>query len=213
MLRRILAALACIVADAPCIAQPLVRIPERCYQFQRHLIAEAHETLGLNAPVSVLGAQIMQESACKPDARSHVGASGLTQFMPATARWMAELYPRELGPADPLNPKWAISAQVRYMRDILRRNPASSECDSWAFALSGYNGGEGWLRRDQAVCSKLPLCDRGRWFGHVADTPDLRRSPAARRENRGYPHRILLTLAPAYDAAGWGRSVACPLTP
>jgi soluble lytic murein transglycosylase len=54
--------------------------------FRREVQARAHE-IGLD-PAYVYGL-IRQESRFVMDARSHVGASGLMQLMPATARWTA----------------------------------------------------------------------------------------------------------------------------
>jgi soluble lytic murein transglycosylase len=54
--------------------------------FRREVIAKASE-IGLD-PTYVYGL-IRQESRFIMDARSHVGASGLMQIMPATARWTA----------------------------------------------------------------------------------------------------------------------------
>lgn len=197
------------------ISSATAAVPESCRQFQRHLTSEAYSVIGLNAPVSVLAAQIQQESGCRPGVSSPVGAQGLTQFMPATARDMALRYPRDLGPADPLNWRWAISAQVRYMRDLVP-TPWVTECDWWAAKLAAYNGGEGWLRRDQRICNAQTTPDAGNcapcndrvWFDHV----ELRSARAgwAYRENRAYPRRILDLLTPQYVTAGYGRGVGCP---
>lgn len=193
-----------------CLLGPLVsaaEIPEACRVYQRRITQEAHNTLGIDAPVSTLAAQIQQESACRATALSPVGASGLAQFMPATARDMSDRY-RQLGPPDPLDPRWAISAQMLYMRELTRSTPGRTECDTWAFGLSAYNGGISWIRRDQARArerDKPPDI----WFGSVEFTPDSRRSVAAIRENRGYPRRILLTITPIYVAGGYGRGIAC----
>ena len=54
--------------------------------FRKEVIAKANE-IGLD-PTYVYGL-IRQESRFIKDARSHVGASGLMQIMPATARWTA----------------------------------------------------------------------------------------------------------------------------
>lgn len=202
-----------IAATATATAQ----VPERCRAYQRQITTEAHTVFGLSAPVATLAAQIHQESGCRADAVSRVGAGGLAQFMPATARDMARIYPSELGPADVTNPRWAIKAQARYMRDLTRSTPGKTECDTWAFGLAAYNGGLGWVRRDQAACRAQvqPMadhcapCSADRWFGNVELTPDPRRSPANIRENRGYPIRILLTLTPRYVSAGYGRGVTC----
>lgn len=198
-------------------ATATAQVPERCRAYQRQITAQAHNTFGLSAPVATLAAQIQQESSCRPAAVSRVGASGLAQFMPATAQDMAARYPQALGPADPTSPGWAIAAQAMYMRDLTRSTPGKTECDTWAFGLAAYNGGLGWVRRDQAVCRAQvqPMadhcapCSADRWFGNVELTPDPRRAPANVRENRGYPIRILLTLTPRYVKAGYGRGVTC----
>lgn len=197
-------------------ATATAQVPERCRVYQRQITTEAHTVFGLSAPVATLAAQIHQESGCRATAISPVGAQGLAQFMPSTAKDMARLYPTQLGPADPTNPAWAIKAQARYMRDLTRSTQGRTECDTWAFGLSAYNGGLGWVRRDQAACRGVAIsddrcgpCDPAQWFGHVAMTPDPRRAPANIRENRGYPKRILLDLSPRYVTAGYGRGVIC----
>lgn len=198
-------------------ATATAQVPERCRAYQRQITTEAHTVFGLSAPVATLAAQIHQESGCRADAVSRVGAGGLAQFMPATARDMARIYPSELGPADVTNPRWAIKAQARYMRDLTRSTPGKTECDTWAFGLAAYNGGLGWVRRDQAACRAQvqPMadhcapCSADRWFGNVELTPDPRRSPANIRENRGYPIRILRVLTPRYVDAGYGRGIVC----
>lgn len=215
------ASLAMLVLATTCEAQ--VRIPESCAAYRRHLTSEAYRVMGQNAPIAVLAAQIQQESGCRANALSPVGAMGLTQFMPATARDMGVRFPAELGAVDPLNPYWAITAQVRYLATLQAGRYArkgATECDRWAFSLASYNGGEGWLARDQSICRAKPrdlancyACDERRWFGHVEKSPDTRRSPANVRENRGYPSRILIRIAPAYVTAGWGRSVDCEVVP
>lgn len=182
-------------------------IPEACRIYQRRITQEAHTTFGIMAPVSTLAAQIHQESACRSSAVSPVGATGLAQFMPATARDMSERY-SSLGPPAPMDPRWAIAAQMLYMRELTRAAPGATECDTWAFGLSAYNGGLGWVRRDQTqarAAGKNPAV----WFGQVELTPDGRRAAAAVRENRGYPRRILLSITPIYVAGGYGRGITC----
>lgn len=211
----------CVVATTPAVVEAIVhtpaparvpgpRIPERARQYQRQLTAEAHTVFGLQAPIATLAAQLHQESGWAWNVSSGVGAHGLAQFMPATAADMAEKYPTELGPADPGNPSWAIKAQTRYMRDLARAAPGATECDTMAFALSSYNGGLGWLRRDQAVARSKGI-PADTWFGAVEIAVDKRRAPANVKENRGYPRRILLLLSPVYAQAGWGRAVPCVL--
>ena len=74
-----------------------------------------------------------------------------------------------------------------------------------AMTLSGYNGGPGWVRRDQRLAANLGL-DSQRWFGHVA-TVNAGRNAASWRENRHYPQRILHELAPRYLTWGGGSCV------
>ena len=131
-------------------------IPAAAEQHRRTLMRAAHVEWGLGAPVATFAAQVHQESAWRSNARSAVGAEGLAQFMPATADWMAEIYPRSLGTAQPYNPGWALRAMVAFDRWLYERNQAVSECDRWAFVLAGYNGGNGWVNRDRRGCGTAP---------------------------------------------------------
>lgn len=75
-------------------------------------------------------AQMHQESAFKLRARSHKGASGLMQLMPATAR--------RFGVTDIYDPRQNIDAGVKYMRWLLNKFNGDV-----VLALAGYNAGEG----------------------------------------------------------------------
>ena len=77
----------------------------------------------------------------------------------------------------------------------------------WAFTLSAYNGGLGWISRDKNRASASGA-DPARWFGHVE--AHSARAGWAFRENRTYVQRILLRLEPAYIAAGWPGEAVCP---
>jgi soluble lytic murein transglycosylase-like protein len=74
--------------------------------------------------------QMHQESSFKINARSHKGASGLMQLMPATAR--------RFGVTSIYDPKQNIDAGVRYMRWLL-----DTFNGDVVLALAGYNAGEG----------------------------------------------------------------------
>lgn len=181
-------------------------VPQAAEQHRRTLVRAAHAGWGLKAPIATLAGQVHQESAWRVEARSPVGAQGLAQFMPATADWMAELYPRSLGPAQPYNPGWALRAMVAYDLWLYARNQAAaSECDRWAFVLSGYNGGQGWVNRDRRLASAKGA-DQLAWFDSV-ERHNAGRSTANFRENRHYPRAILLRWEPLYAAAGWGPGV------
>jgi soluble lytic murein transglycosylase-like protein len=198
--------LACAVAGAALFAAGIGRaseIPRAAQQYHRPLVANARAVWGLNAPVATFAGQIHQESGWRPDARSPY-AGGLAQFTPSTAEWIGGVFP-DLAERQPFNPGWALRALVRYDRYLWERNPASSACDRMAFALAAYNGGEGWLRREQRIAQAAGAAP-DRWFGAVA----LRcaRAEWACAENRAYPAVILMRHQRLY--AAWGPMTACP---
>jgi len=179
-------------------------IPAAALKHRAELTRCGRYAFGLDAPVATLAGQVHQESRWRADATSPVGARGLAQFMPATSRWIAGVVP-ELSANAPYNPGWALRALAEYDRWLWDRVHARDECQRMAMALSAYNGGLGWVRRDAALAARRgadPLV----WFGEVEHC-NAGRSAAAFRENRGYPKRILLTLEPLYMTAGWGRGV------
>lgn len=197
-----------IVVLLPYIAHG-AEIPREAQQYRHILTREAHLHWGLDAPVARLAAQIHQESAWRADAKSPY-ADGLAQFTPATAEWIAQVYPRALANPAPYSPGWAIRALVIYDRHLYHRVTAATPCDAWAFTLSAYNGGEGWRKRDQALCASVPGCDPSRWWGHVEHYSP--RAAWAFRENRDYPQRILLRWEPIYIRAGWPGKAVCEQT-
>ncbi len=176
-------------------------IPDQAQQHRDLLIREARMVWGLDAPVATFAAQIHQESRWDDQAVSPAGAQGLAQFMPQTARWLPAVAP-ETGKPLPFSPSWSIRALVTYDRWLWKRiRTAYSDCDRWAMTLSSYNGGLGWLQRDQSKAASQGLDPRV--WSHVAMV-NSGRSTANFRENRSYPTRILRTLTPMYRAAGWG---------
>ena len=181
-----------LAADAP---------PRAAEGYRAEMIRNARYVFGMDAPIAMLGAQIEQESAWRPEARSAY-AGGLAQFTPETATWISGVY--KLGAAEPFNPGWALRAFVLYDRQLLDGNEGASACERWGFALSAYNGGQGWVNRDRRLAMARGA-DGKRWFGHVENYST--RSTAAMRENRAYPRRILLKLQPRY--ANWGAAVDC----
>jgi soluble lytic murein transglycosylase-like protein len=75
-------------------------------------------------------AVIWQESKYVQTARSHAGAQGLMQLMPATAK--------RFGCEDPNDPAANIEAGTKYLSWLLKRFSGNVE-----LALAGYNAGEG----------------------------------------------------------------------
>lgn len=191
-------------------APSTVRIPEASALYRHRVEQAAADVWGVDASPARLAAQLHQESTWRANARSPVGAQGLAQFMPATAKWIAQAFPKQLGNFDPWDPHQAALAAAIYDKWLLDRVQAIgytplSECTRWNFALRGYNGGETWLLRE-----------RGLTIAGRADANDWKqverfraRGAAPHRENIAYPRRILLNLEPAYVAAGWPGKAVC----
>jgi len=183
-------------------------IPRAAEAHRRDLVRTSRVVWGLGAPVAVLAGQVHQESAWNPQARS-AHAAGLAQFTPATAEWIGGLFPAELGDKAPLDPRWAMRALCRYDKRLWDAYAwAATACDRWAFVLSAYNGGPGWVPRDRRMAAAAGADDT-RWFGVVENYTS--RSAAATRENRAYPRRILLKHQVLYRV--WGPGVECEVRP
>ena len=102
----------------------------------RNVIAGAARRHNLSE--ALLVAVITVESRGKPQARSHKGAQGLMQLIPATAK--------RFGVKDAYQPAQNIAGGAAYLDWLLR------EFDGDVFlALAGYNAGEGAVRKHKGV--------------------------------------------------------------
>ena len=111
------------------------------------------------------------ESSFDPEARSPVGARGLFQFMPATAkRFGLSTFPFD----ERTHPEKSARAAAQYLRLLHAR------FGDWPLALAAYNAGEGRISRELA---KVPR----RSFDEIAP-----RLPA---ETRFYVPKVLATVA------------------
>lgn len=183
-------------------------IPRAAQQYRAQLIREARAVWGLSAPVSVFAAQIHTESWWRNDTVSSVGAQGLAQFMPSTAKWLPTVAP-ETGRPAPFDPRWSLRACVTYdkwLHDRLRpmRGASLAIGEHMAFMLSAYNGGLGWVGKDRALAARTGR-NPDRWFGHVSDV-NAGRNKSAIKENRRYV-TLIFQRQSAYVAAGWGPGV------
>lgn len=166
------------------------------------LTREARQVWGLEAPVATFAGQVHQESRWRADATSPVGAMGMAQFMPATAKWISGIDGQLLS-GDTRNPTWALRALVVYDKWLWDRIKAADDCNRMAFTLSAYNGGLGWVHRDQAKASSSGLDKRVYW-GQV-ETVNAGRHAAAIKENREYPRVIIKKHQAQY--LHWGPGV------
>ena len=107
--------------------------------FRKEVIARANE-IGLD-PTYVYGL-IRQESRFIMDARSHVGASGLMQIMPATARWTARKIGMDFTAEQITDRDTNLRLGTQYLKLVLDDFEGSQ-----ALAAAAYNAGPGRPRR------------------------------------------------------------------
>lgn len=81
---------------------------------------------------------IRQESAFNPEARSHVGARGLMQLMPATARELK----RGVRTTQLVDPDLNLKLGIKYFKRLLKKYDGNL-----IHTLAAYNAGEGNLKR------------------------------------------------------------------
>jgi hypothetical protein len=175
-------------------------IPPAAEQYRRTLVREVRYYYGLTEPISPFSAQLHQESGFRSGVCSRF-ACGLAQFTEGTAKDMARMYPKDLeGKATPLDPSWAIRAQVLYMKRLDKAFRTPDKWETRAFALAAYNGGSGHIVKEKAM-AKAEGYDPMRWFLNVERF--CKRAKWACEENRAYPRKILFRWAPLYQKAGW----------
>jgi hypothetical protein len=85
-------------------------------------------------PLAFFGNLIYQESGYKPHIVSHVGARGIAQFMPSTARLV--------GLRNPFNPREALPASAKFLRSLLHQFG-----NNYGLAAAAYNAGPGRIQR------------------------------------------------------------------
>ena len=107
--------------------------------YREQVVARAREA-GLDP--AVLFGLIRQESRFITDARSGVGASGLMQLMPATARWTAQKIGIDFRPEMVNDPSVNLQLGAAYLKRVL-----DDFGGSLAMATAAYNAGPGRPRR------------------------------------------------------------------
>ena len=109
----------------------------------------------------MLAAQGYQESTLNQDAKSHVGAIGVMQVMPATG---AELKVGDIRQAEP-----NIHAGIKYMDQLMTRYFKDAKFDEQnrtLFAFASYNAGPGNVSKMRKEAVKRGL-DPDQWFNNV----------------------------------------------
>jgi len=109
----------------------------------------------------LLSAQGFQESRLNQEARSHVGAIGVMQIMPATGKG--------LGVGDIATVEPNVHGGAKYMDQLMTKyftDAKFTEQDRTLFAFASYNAGPGNISkmRKEAVKRKL---DPDKWFNNV----------------------------------------------
>ena len=100
------------------------------------IILEVGEKQGVDP--RFIHAVIWQESKYDTHARSHAGAQGLMQLIPATAK--------RFGCEHPEDPEENVTAGTKYLSWLLKRFSGNVE-----LALAGYNAGEGAVDKYEGV--------------------------------------------------------------
>ena len=137
-------------------------------------IRAAAAAAGLD-PAYVFGL-IRQETRFMPQLRSHAGASGLMQVMPATARWVAKKIGMEGYRADQISdPLVNLQLGTRYLKLVL-----DDLSGSMAMAAAAYNAGPGRPRRWR----EGPVVDAAVWAETIPFT-----------ETRDYVKKVLSNTA------------------
>jgi membrane-bound lytic murein transglycosylase MltF len=147
----------------------------------------------------MLAAQGYQESQLRQEARSHVGAIGVMQIMPATG---ASLKVGDIAVTEP-----NIHAGAKYMDQLMTRyfqDASFDEQNRTLFAFASYNAGPGNISRMRKEAAKRGL-DPDRWFDNVeivtAEKIGIETTTYVRNIYKYYVTYRLLTEAKAAAAA------------
>ncbi len=188
---------------------PGANIPRESRRWFKMALGEHRKQFGHTRFLAAWAAQIDQESNWKTLAKSHVGARGMAQFMPATAKWAGETFAKDLGVPDSLSPAWSVKASIRYDARLyrMRIKEFANPCDAFSATLCDYNGGRGNLNKERRLCGTTVGCDKTLYWGHVENI--RKRANWAFKENRGYPIAILRKRQRKFLDAGYGRVTTC----
>jgi soluble lytic murein transglycosylase len=189
----LLAELAKLAGD-PQIALRLSKIafnrdlPLGDYALPVGVIPEFRSLLTDRVDPALVHALSRQESEFNAAAKSPVGASGLMQLMPATARAVAKAYKVKFDSARLTNPAYNTQLGEAHLRDLI-----DSYRGSYFLSLAAYNAGGGrvteWIKsfgdpRDPAVdpidwIERIPFTETRQYVIKIMETLQLYRSRLA----------------------------------
>ena len=135
-----------------------------------NIIKEQASTL--NWDWRLLASLIYQESRFNPNAKSWVGARGLMQLMPATAKNLG------LSLEQMNNPKLNISAGVKHLKWLNEywKNIITDDDERIKFILASYNSGQGHVN-DAIILTRINKRNPLKWNENVAESMLLLSDP------------------------------------
>lgn len=151
-----------------------VILKEAGFDRDSELVVEAFKTdKMLKLPPGATLAQLYQESALDPNARSKAGALGIAQVIPATLKSLEERFGRKLNPRDPMD-------AIMMHRELMRENLAKFK--SWEGALKAYNAGWDTRRWGKTAENREYVSRIKRWRNRIVGGnsnkgPSIKRSP------------------------------------
>lgn len=123
-----------VVPNVKCMGLSAETVAKRAEKYESQILELALEH---NVSSSLIKAVIAKESCYDPTAKSPVGAIGLMQLMPATARWLKVKQPE--------NPQQNMAGGVRYLAQLRKRFGRNE------LALAAYNAGPGNVERYHGI--------------------------------------------------------------
>ena len=155
-------------------------LPVGEYALPLGVLPEFKSLLDEHVDPALVHALSRQESEFKADAKSSVGASGLMQLMPPTARVVAKQYNLKYDAAQLTKPVYNIQLGEAFLGDLIH-----SYSGSYLLALAAYNAGGGRVQEwtKQFGDPRNPDVDQIDWIERIPFT-----------ETRDYVKKIMETL-------------------